>query len=641
MLNGVALTVIGVANEDFTGTVAGIAPDLWVPFMMVPEVSHEPTWLTRTDSHSVVGLGRLKPGKTEAQAGAELTALTHRYQEDVLGKTPEDGAVLTPSLMVPVPLRGYVKAFTAILMGAVSLVLLIACANAANLQLARAAARRQELAVRSALGAARGRLLRQLLTESLVLSAAAGALGLLLSVWLAEMIVRLLPTNLPLRLSTTLDWRMLAFTAVVSLATGVFFGLVPAFRGARLDIASTLKDAMRGGAIRRSRFAGGLIVGQMALCLVLLLVATLCIRSLFNARSLDPGFETDGRVVASFNLGDNGYTTDESEQFHARLMTRVRTLPEVRSAALAAYLPLGMERSNGTFQFESDDPAGESSGFFERFAVGPGYFATMGTRLAQGREFNDADREGAPRVAIINQAAAEQYWPGRNPIGGRLYAGDSTPGNALEIVGVVQTGRYGTLGENPRPAFFECFTQTDQSRATLVVHAQDDPLSALAAVRNATREIDARLALTSATPLEEHLTLALFPVRISGTLLGVLGIAALILAVSGLFGVIAYSVSQRTREVGIRMALGAQRGDVRRLVLRQGLWLAGLGIGIGLPAALAVTRLLQGLLFGISPTDPVTFLVVPLMLLGVACFACWLPARRAARVDPMVALRSE
>jgi predicted lysophospholipase L1 biosynthesis ABC-type transport system permease subunit len=244
-------------------------------------------------------------------------------------------------------------------------------------------------------------------------------------------------------------------------------------------------------------------------------------------------------------------------------------------------------------------------------------------------------------VAIINQAAAEQYWPGRNPIGGRLYAGDSTPGNALEIVGVVQTGRYGTLGENPRPAFFECFTQTDQSRATLVVHAQDDPLSALAAVRNATREIDARLALRSATPLEEHLTLALFPVRISGTLLGVLGIAALILAVSGLFGVIAYSVSQRTREVGIRMALGAQRGDVRRLVLRQGLWLAGLGIGIGLPAALAVTRLLQGLLFGISPTDPVTFLVVPLMLLGVACFACWLPARRAARVDPMVALRSE
>jgi predicted permease len=526
-------------------------------------------------------------------------------------------------------------------MGAVSLVLLIACANAANLQLARAAARRQELAVRSALGAARGRLLRQLLSESLVLSAAAGALGLLLSVWLAEMIVRLLPTNLPLRLSTTLDWRMLAFTAVVSLSTGVFFGLVPAFRGARLDIASTLKDAMRGGAIRRSRFAGGLIVGQMALCLVLLLAATLCIRSLFNARSLDPGFETDGRVVASFNLGDNGYTTDESEQFHARLMTRVRTLPEVRSAALAAYLPLGMERSNGTFQFESDDPAGESSGFFERFAVGPGYFATMGTRLAQGREFNDADREGAPRVAIINQAAAEQYWPGRNPIGGRLYAGDSTPGNALEIVGVVQTGRYGTLGENPRPAFFECFTQTDQSRATLVVHAQDDPLSALAAVRNATREIDARLALRSATPLEEHLTLALFPVRISGTLLGVLGIAALILAVSGLFGVIAYSVSQRTREVGIRMALGAQRGDVRRLVLRQGLWLAGLGIGIGLPAALAVTRLLQGLLFGISPTDPVTFLVVPLMLLGVACFACWLPARRAARVDPMVALRSE
>jgi predicted permease len=420
------------------------------------------------------------------------------------------------------------------------------------------------------------------------------------------------------------------------------FGVAPAFRGTRLNLASTLKDETRGLAVRRSRLANTLVVGQMALCLVLLLAATLCLRSLVNARAFNPGFAVKDRVAADFNLNHFGYTPDQAKDFYTRLIARVQALPGVGSAALASHLPLGTQRSNGNFQLEGQEvPPGEQGFFFEQFSVGPGYFATMGTALLQGREFTEVDREGAPRVAIINEAAARRYWPGQNPIGRRLFAGGPGPGNALEIVGVVPTGRYRTLGEEPKPVFYGCFLQGQHLGGTLIAHVQGAPGPALTAIRSATQELDSRLTLTRLTTLEQHLSLALFPVRTSGLLLGVLGIVALVLAVSGLFGVIAYSVSQRTREVGIRMALGAQQRDVLRLVLRQGLKLAGIGVGLGLLGALAATQLLRSLLFGINPTDPATFLVIPLLLLAVAWVACWLPARRAARVDPMEALRTE
>jgi predicted permease len=543
--------------------------------------------------------------------------------------------------MVPLPLRGFVRAFTATLMGAVLLVLLIACANAANLQLARTSARRHEMVVRAALGAARRRLIRQLLTESLVLAAAGGGLGLLLSAWLTQLILSLVPTTLPLRISTALDWRVLVFTTVVSMFTGIVFGLAPAFRGTDMSVASALKNESRGTVARRSRLGNALIVGQMALCLILLLAAALCLRSLFNARNFDPGFEVKGRVMASFNLKDFGYSAAQCREFYARLLSQARGLPGVRSVAWTAFLPLGTEHSNGNFQFDGPDPGATSFGFFQQFGVGPGYFSTLGTRLLQGREFTESDREGASRVVIINEAAARHYWPGQNPIGRRLFVGDVGPENSREIIGVVQTGRYRTLGEDPKPAFFGCFLQNIPDHATLVAHVEGDPRPVLDSVRGVTQEIDRRLALTRTATLEEHLRLALFPVRTSGIFLGVLGIVALVLAVSGLFGVIAYSVSQRTREIGIRMALGARRGDVRRLVLRQGMKLSGLGIGLGLMGALAATQLLRGLLFGISPVDPVSFLVIPPLLLGVAWIACWLPSRRATRVDPMTALRTE
>ena len=643
-LNGVALTVIGVAPSPFTSLVAGVAPDFWVPFMMVPAVLRDPGWLTRQDSASATGLGRLKPGVSAARAGAELTVLTRRFQgtnpRGDASRNVEAGAVLTPSTMVPEPLRGLVGAFTGTLMGAVFLVLLIACANAANLLLARATARRQELAVRSALGASRGRLLRQLLTESVLLALFGGVMGLILSVWLAQLIGRLIPSNLPVRFATSLDWRVLSFTAGVSVLTGVIFGLAPALRGARLNPAAALKEDTRGSS-RRSRLAHALIAGQMALCLVLLLAGTLCLRSLFHARSLNPGFEVRDRVAASYNLGDVGYTAAQAREFHDRLLARVQTLPGVRSAALTQCLPLGTEHNGAEVRLEGQAPAPEPSGIaFQSFSVSPGYFATLGTALLRGREFTAADRDGAPRVAIINEAAASRCWPGQNPLGRRFFVGDTQARNAREIVGVVPTGRYRTLGEDPKPALFECF-QPSSGASTLVARVQGDPQPVLAAIRRSARELEPRLALTEATTLEQHLSLALFPVRASGLLLGVLGLVALVLAASGLFGVIAYSVAQRTREVGIRLALGAQRRDVRRLVLRQGIKLAGLGIAVGLAGAVAVTRLLRAWLFGVSPLDPASFLAIPLLLLGVAWLACWLPARRAARVDPIVALRAE
>jgi predicted permease len=379
----------------------------------------------------------------------------------------------------------------------------------------------------------------------------------------------------------------------------------------------------------------------MSLCLVLLLAATLCLRSLLNARSYDPGFEPRGRVVAELNLKDFGFDGAQSGPFFARLIEAVRGIPGVRSAAWTRYLPLGTEHSNGSFVIESSDAEGGKSGFFERFGVGPGYFATMGTSLLQGRDLQETDTEGAPRVILINEAAATRYWPGINPVGRRLNVDGAQGPVACEIVGVVKTGCYRTLWEDSRPAFFECLLQSIPQKAVLVARVDGDAAAALRAIEKEVRRLDARLALSQATTLEEHLSVALFPLRASGMVLGGLGALALVLAVSGLFGVMAYSVSRRTREVGIRMALGARPGVVLRVVLSDGMKLATVGVVLGIGGALIAMRVLRGLLFGISATDPVAFVLIPLMLLGVAWMACWVPARRASRVDPVVALRAE
>ena len=642
-VNGGSLTVVGVAPEGFTGLIAGLAPDLWSPFMMASTVLHDPEWHTRTGAFSLFGLGRLSPGVSAAQAEAELTVLTH--QLDALDAEHHNrgyAAAVFPCTMIPTPFRGFVGAFTAVLMGAVFMVLLIACANAANLMLARAVLRRRELAVRAAVGASRLRLMRQLLTESVLLALLGGSGGWLLTSWFVPVLLRLTPPTLPIRPEVTLDLRVLAFTALVSLVTGMVFGFAPAWQGTRVDLAAALKDESPATGSKRSRFAGALVVGQIAVCLVLLLAGSLCLRSLLEAHHVALGFQVRNRVTTEINLKDYGYSDEQTKQFNQRFLERAAALPGIQSASYADYLPLDTRYESIGFSVPGHEPPpGQEVFSFQTFDVGPGYFATMGTVLLKGREFNSLDREGAPEVAIINQAMAGQFWPGKDPIGQRLTEGAPGKGTSCEIVGLVETGKYRTLGENPHPVVFRSRLQHSGPRSTFVAQVRGDPQSALAGIRNAVQELDPRLSLSRLGTLEQHLSLALFPARTTGLLLSVLGVVAMLLAVSGLFGVITYSVSQRTREIGIRMALGAQRGEIVGMVLRQGMKMAGLGVVLGLAGALAATRSLRSLLFGVSPLDPLTFLAVPLLLAAVALLACWLPARRATRVDPLEALRYE
>jgi predicted permease len=640
-INGTALTVVGVAPAEFKGAISVIASEMWIPYAISPTVFRAADRIASHQRSDSVGLGRLKSGVTTAQAEAELNALMHRLEDAHPDNYKNAAAGLLPSLAVPKQAQGMIAGFTAILMAAVFLVLMIACANAANLLLARATARRSEMAMRSALGAGRGRLMRQLLTESVLLAGLGGAGGLLLTTWLTQFVVRLIPASLPMRLELTLDWRVFTFVAVVSLLTGVVFGFAPAWRSSRVDLTATLKSGGREGSARRSRLSAALVVAQMAVCLMLLIAGTLCFRSLAKARSLDPGFQIAGRVAADMNLNDYGYSGEQARTFYARLVERAAALPGVKSAAVANHLPLGTSNNTMTVSAEGQPLQPDEGGTaVESFVVASGYFTTTGARLIDGREFTPGDREGAPPVAVINETAARRFWPGASPIGRRLVVNPKTR-EAVEVVGLVQDGKYRTLGEEPRPAVFLSFHQRPTLRATLVVHVAGDAQATLAALRRTARELDARLALTRLSTLDQHLTFALFPVRTSALLLGVLGGVALLLAASGLFGVIAYSVAQRTREVGIRLALGARQGQVVRQIVGEGMRLAGLGVVFGLAGAWALTRLLGSVLFEVSVTDPLTFAAVPLLLAGISALACWIPARRAAKVDPMVALRYE
>ncbi|HTH50066.1 MAG TPA: ABC transporter permease [Candidatus Limnocylindria bacterium] len=640
-VNGVSLTVIGVAPEGFTGLMTGLSPDLWAPYMMAPVVLHDPEWHTRTGAFSHFGIGRLKPGVSTARAEAELGGLLQ--QQEAAAPHPRGfSAAVFPATMVPAPFRGMVGAFTAVFMAAVLMVLLIACANAANLTLARAVSRRREMSVRASIGASRRRLMRQLLAESTLLAGLGGGIGLLLTYWAVPLLLRLTPPTLPIRPEVVLDARVLGFTVLVSALTALLFGFAPAWQGTKLDLASALKVDSPATGARRSRLAGALIIGQVAVCLVLLISGSLCLRSLFNAQNVKLGFKVENRVTAELNLKDYGYTDAEKSRFNTAFLDRVGALPGIESVAIADYLPLDSRYLSLDYRVEGQEASKDQPGHvIQTFDVGSDYFATMGTGLLRGREFARSDREGGALVAIINQAMADRFWPGQEAVGHRLFEGKPGTGDSYEIVGVVENGKYRTLGEAVRPVVYRSRFQQPRPRSTFVAHVRGDPQAALGAIREVTRELDPRLALARLDTLDHHLALALFPARATGLLFGVFGSVALLLAVSGLFGVIAYSVSQRTREIGIRMALGACRRDVVSMVLRQGLRLTLAGVAAGLAIALAVTRLLRSLLLDVSPLDPFTFTAVPLLLITITLLACLFPARRASQVDPMVALRTE
>jgi predicted permease len=641
-INNRLFTIIGVTPDGFRGTEVAYAPEVFVPNMMAQVIEPGSTWLDSRDSDNLFVVGRLKPGVTTAQAESALKTITDQLGREYPHENAGRGVrLLTPGLFIP-DIRNSVISFSGVLMGVVALVLLLACVNLANLLLARATERRKELAIRVALGASRARLVRQLITEAVMLSLGGGLGGLLIAMWLNALVSSMkLPTDLAFVIDLRLDWRVLTFGFVVSLLTGISFGLLPALQSSRPDLVPALKDEKSMGGFRRSRLRNGLVVAQVALSLVLLVCAGLVVRSLQVAQRTRPGFNPENAVALSFDLGLQGYSEEKGSAFQKQVLEKAPSVPGVRSAALVGTLPLSLDYSSTTIYVEGQPVTGSTNlPLAIPNVISPNYFRTMEIPL-RGRDFSDLDSKEASRVAIVNETFAHRLFPGREAIGGRFnFDGPDKP--FWEIVGVAADGKYNTLGEDQKPAFYRPLFQNYNSGASLVARtATTNPESAIAGLRNELLRLDSTLPVYNAKTLTEHMSLPLFPFRMAAAVLGSFGVLAIVLAAIGIYGVMSYVVAGRTREVGVRVALGASRSNVLFLIMRQGMSLALIGLVVGLVLAFAAAQLLVKVLFGVSPGDPLTFAGVTILLASVAALACYVPARRATKVDPLEALRYE
>jgi predicted permease len=646
-VGGQPFTVVGVAPEKFHGIMRGLRVDLWLPTAAYPVLRPGTDRLTSRGFRGSRLYGLLRPGVPLAAARAELATiaegLTGAYPDawsDVSGAGRRLTVVDEAGLRVEPQLRGGVLGGAALLLVLAGLVLLIACTNLTSLLLARAAARRREIAVRLSLGAGRGRLVRQLLTESLLLAGAGGVLAMIVALWGAELITRIpIPGPLPFALDFTPDLRVLAFALVVSVATGLLMGLAPALQASRPDLAAALRDDAHGPV--RSRLRGAIVVAQVAMSLVLLVAAGLFVRSLRNAGSIDPGFSTRNALLVTLDLDLVGYEDGRGRAFYRELRERLAALPGVEAVSLTTSVPLAaFGGSRRSLAVRGHAPAPGEEMEFHVASVGPGYFETMGVPLVRGRGFTEQDRPGAPGAVVVNESFARRFWPGQDPIGMEVgLMGEDGPWST--VVGLARDGKYVSRGEEPKPFWYIPFEQEYRPAATLIVRTAGDPSALAGAARAAVRAIDAGVPVAELRTLRESLDGSLLPAKLAGLLLGAFGLLGLLLASIGLYGVVAFNVVQRTRELGIRMALGARASDVVALVVGYGARLLLVGLALGLVLALAFARFVRGFLYGLSPSDPVTYAGVALVLAAIALVASWLPARRAARVDPMIALREE
>jgi macrolide transport system ATP-binding/permease protein len=641
-VNGKPFTIIGVAPREFTGTTRGQVPDLYVPITMYGQLSterpgNEHPLATRFYTWHQI-FGRLKDGIAHSQAQAAMQALAQQIHAITPANTSTNLVILPGAQGFTYGVRE-TRLPLNLLFAIAGLVLLIACANLANLQLARASARTREFAIRLALGARRGRLIRALLTESLALALLGGGLGVLAASWLTAVLERFRPADSSLELSGGFDARVLVFAAGASVFTGLLFGLAPALRASRPQLVPELKGG--GGTtearIGRWNLRSGLVILQIALSLLVLVSAGLCLRSLKKLQQIEAGFEPSRVVLMSFDLGLNNYKQPEAKDFYDRLLERVRTLPSVEAASLARATPLDGNRLGiGDERVEDYHPFGDFN------LVAPDYFRALSIPLLRGRDFTSTDVAHGLPVVIVNNAFVRRYWPGQDALGKRIFQqkDDSVP---AEVVGVVETTRSRTLGDSPRPALYFPITQKPEMALalTLSVRTGLEPAATIALLRELVKSLDASVPVFGVRTLAQQKDGSLALQRMAATLLSGFGVLALMLASLGIYGVLAYSVSRRTREIGVRMALGAQVADVLGLVLRQGFGLVMVGMALGLASAFAATRLLRSFLYEVKPLDPLTFGSVVLLLAFVALLACWLPARRAAKVDPMVTLRCE
>jgi predicted permease len=637
-------TIVGVMAPGFSGTpYVGSSPEIIVPMAFLSEIS--PSYAERMHSATYWWLpvmGRLKPGVSAAQAQAELTAILQRHVME-LPKTAGEQRV-DPQVRLDSGSRGVMKGrgefskpFT-FLMAIVGLVLLIACVNLANLLLARAATRQKELAVRAAVGASRLRLIRQLLTESVLLAFLGGGLGLLFAAWGKNaLLAQLTAESDEFIIDLSLDWRVLGFTAVVSLLTGILFGLTPALRATRIELTPMLKANPGSGATAHSWVSKALIVAQVAMSLVLLTGAGLFVRTLRNLNQIDTGFNRENLLIFRIDPSLSGYESARLANLYQQMTERIAAIPGVRAVTFSEHAPMFGNSFSGIAVPGYRPRAGERM-HVSTLAVAPNFLAAMEIPLLLGRDLSPQDNQQATKVAVANHTLAERFFPNQNPLGRHILVN----GSDIEVVGVARNAKYNGMRIAPPPQIYLPYLQTEpQWRISFSVRTAGDPITATVAIRRAVQSIDRNLPLFRISTLNEQIARLFAQERLFASLSSFFGLLALVLVCIGLYGVMSYTVTRRTHEIGVRMALGAQRGDVLQMVLRESLLLVLTGTLIGLAAASATTRFITGMLFGLTPTDPLTIALATLLLLAVAALASWLPARRAAQVDPLQALRHD
>ncbi len=644
-INNEPTTIVAVASEGFNGTKPGLEMDAWIPAKIWARIAGWGNWTERRNNRNMDVVARLRDGVTTDQAQEAATALASHLAEEYPASNRRSNFSLFPSNTFVPWGTDLPKLISIFAIGASGLVLLVACANVASLLFARGAVRAREVGVRVALGASRRRIVRQLLTESVMLAFMGGAVGTALSFWTTGFIKFFLPA-IPYRFAITArpDAMVLGIAVGVSAAAAFVFGLLPALQTTKPNIAAVVKaDATSGGTgAARSRLLSGVVVSMVALSFVTLLLSALFTMSLRNVRATHPGFATDQRLLAQFSTALGGYDGRDALGFFTQLEDRVRGLPGVRTAAFASQLPLGDSQRNSRvfatdLTYETDDLGTQAW----RSSVTPGYFAAAGTQIIRGRDFDRRDDADVRRTVIINQTLATTLWRDENPVGKRLRYTPNPGGTELEIVGVVESGPLGQVGEAPRAAMFSPLAQVPSTYGSIVVHANADPLNLVAAIRSEARAIDPAVPMSEVKTMEVHLTGSLWMFRMGAGLASALGLLALALASAGLYGVMSFAVGQRIRELGIRIALGADHRRVMLLVLKRGLVLAGIGVAVGAIASVGLAGMLSSMLVGVQPTDPAILAAVAIGLGVVALLASLVPALSAMKADPVEALRTE
>ena len=638
-LNQNPYTIVGVAPPMFQGSQTGLRTEMWLPVMASEPLISSRKLLEMRDAMWLVVLGRVRPGVSVEQAQTEMNTLMQllvkQYPEAHQGRNEVSAF---PLWRAPYGANAYLYVLLPMLLAISGIVLLLACANVANLLLVRSVARRREMAIRMAIGASRALLVRQLLIESLVLSLAGGAVAMLITTWSAGTFGSFIPpTNIPIFLDVHADRTVLLVTLAVSMLTGVIFGILPAVRSSNLAPVAVLKEdtGSASGGRHKARLSSGLVVVQIALSLLLLVCAGLFIRSFQNAQRTDMGFNPDHVLLATVDLFSAGYTKEQGLEFDRQLLAKLESLPGVQSVSMSSWVPLGFSSSSSVSQPEGYVPRPHESMDIPNANVGPNYLRTMQIPLVKGREFTAQDTETSQTVAVVNQEFVKRYWPGQDAIGKKLGA----DGLMFTVVGVARDSDYNDLHETAEPFFYVPIYQ-DYARGPIIhMRVAGEALAYTAALEKTIHELNADMPVLDESTLATRVQVASTGSRIAGTFVGAFGALALVLAAIGIYGVIAYTTRERTHEIGIRLALGAQQRDVLRLVLRQGLQLAITGVALGVALSLLLTRFLQKLLFGVAATDAITFAGVAALLSIVALAACWIPSWRAMRVDPMVALR--